>query len=71
MYGLGVIYVKGRYVTRWKDVLTITCLISFFSFLAAQGESKAVGEKELAVILASFEQYAEKSMLDWETPGMP
>jgi len=55
---------------RWKNVLMIVCLVSFFSSLAAQGEPKPVSEKELAVILANFEQYAEKSMPDWETPGM-
>ena len=55
---------------RWKNVLIIICLVSFFSSLAAQGEPKLVSDKELAVILANFEQYAEKSMPDWETPGM-
>jgi len=55
---------------RWKNILVIICLVSFFSSLAAQGEPKAASEKDLAVILASFEQYAEKSMRDWETPGM-
>ncbi len=55
---------------RWKNVLIIICLVSFFSSLAAQGEPKPVSDKELAVILAKFEQYAEESMCDWETPGM-
>ena len=55
---------------RWKNVVIIMCLISFFSSLAAQGEPKPVSEKELAVMLANFQQYAEKSMPDWETPGM-
>jgi len=55
---------------RWKNVLIITCLISFFSSLGAQGEPKLVSDKELGAILANFEQYAEKSMRDWETPGM-
>ncbi len=55
---------------RWKNVLIITCLISFFSSFGAQSEPKLVSEEELGVILANFEQYAEKSMRDWETPGM-
>jgi len=55
---------------RWKNVLIIICLVSFFSSLAAQGEPRPVSDKELAVILAKFEQYAEESMRGWETPGM-
>ena len=55
---------------RWKNILVIICLVSFFSSLGAQGEPKLVSDKELGAILANFEQYAEKSMRDWETPGM-
>jgi len=56
---------------RWIHVLVITCLISFSSSLGAQGEPKLPSDKELGAILADFEEYAEKSMRDWETPGMP
>jgi len=55
---------------RWKNVLIITCLIFLSPSLGAQGEVKLPRDKEFKALLANFEQYAEKSMRDWETPGM-
>ena len=56
---------------RWMHILII--VLSAFSFnlsLGAQDSLSLPSNKELKAILADFEKYAEKSMHDWETPGM-
>ena len=55
---------------RWTYILVIACLVSFSCSLGAQGEIELPSDRELQAILADFEEYAEKGVRDWETPGM-
>ncbi len=55
---------------RRIHILIVACLICLSSALGAQSEVKVPSDKELQAILADFEEYAQKSMRDWETPGM-
>ena len=55
---------------RWIHILIVVCLTCFSFSLGAQGEVKLPNNKELQAILVDFEEYAETSMRDWETPGM-
>lgn len=55
---------------RWTHILIVACLACFSFSLGAQGQAKLPSDKELQAILADFEEYAETSMRDWETPGM-
>ncbi len=55
---------------RWTHILIVACLACFSFSLGAQGEAKLPSDKELQAILTDFEEYAETSMRDWETPGM-
>ncbi len=55
---------------RWINILIVVCLACFSFSLNVRSEVKVPSDKELQAMLVDFEEYAEKSMRDWETPGM-
>ncbi|MBA4393217.1 MAG: hypothetical protein C0407_06665, partial [Desulfobacca sp.] len=54
-----------------KRILTILMLIMFQAGLVfAQDNNTKPTEEKLKKILADFDQYAAKAMVDWKIPGM-
>ncbi len=55
---------------RRIHILIVACLVCSSFSLGARSEVNVPSDTKLQAILVDFEEYAEKSMRDWETPGM-